>query len=154
VKEISEDTLNVVNTLKAYSQNGLRKEKDFKYILEYCVRNGDDTLIVSLLQAGAALRNLSVKLADSSLPDDAAVLVQKEFQSQLERFRDLIAGVRAGFGESQDMFLKDLGDRMDEIYLDQTKGNVLNLIDLASDFYLFKTMQTEHRESRKGSENA
>lgn len=149
--KLSQDTEYVVKTLKAYSKSGLRKENDLAALLEFCAGQGDFELMQKLMQGGAALRNLSGKLQDSALPEDAAQLVQREFQQQLEWFRGNLMDVRERCKSLESEGWQDWGDRLDDIYLEQTKGSVLNLIDLAIDLYLFKTMQMEHRESRKDS---
>jgi hypothetical protein len=145
MKEISKDTENVVKTLKAYTKNGLKKENDFGQILEYCVSTGEIEVLQHFMRYGNALTKLSLKLGDSSLPEDAVILVQREFKDQLERVSSIVEHiVNSGWD-------KDYSDRLEQVYLDKTKGSVLNIIDLSSDFAAFKTMQTEHRETQKDS---
>jgi len=144
-KEISADTLNVIGTLESYSKKGLRKKNDLAYLLEFCASTSDYDTMQALLLHGSALRNLSSKLAEGNLPEDALNLVQNEFSEQLQKISAVIQTIVDVNWDQQHSL------RLTEIYLEQTKGSVMNILDLSSDLHLFKKMQSEHRQTRSSS---
>lgn len=142
MKQVSKDTANVIGTLEGYAKSGLRKKNDLELIFEFCAETGNIELLRDLVLHGTALRNVSLKLTDPSLPEDSKVLIQAEFQNQLEIMTKLIGNIKeSGWDE-------EFSGRIDQIYLEKTKGGVMNIVDLSNDLYLFKQMQNEHQNSK------
>lgn len=140
--EISKDTQNVVDTIESFTEKKLQKKNDFSTIMELAVTN---LLIEQYTEAifnGTAFFKLSKKLKTIDPNDESAKNFKKEFENYLERFKNGIMLIAAKLDE------KELTDRFQTTYFELTRGCVLNLIDLAHDFALFKEMQTSNKDNQ------
>ncbi|PKL77910.1 MAG: hypothetical protein CVV25_13260 [Ignavibacteriae bacterium HGW-Ignavibacteriae-4] len=141
--EISKDTQNVVDTVESFTNKQLQKKNDFSVIMELAVSN---LLIDEYSQAvfnGTAFFKLSRKLNKIDPNDESAKNFKVEFESYLEQFKTNIQTIAEKLEDDK------LVDRFETTYFQLTRGCVLNLIDLAHDFAIFKEMQTSNKEGKE-----
>ncbi|MFA7325820.1 MAG: hypothetical protein WC121_04090 [Candidatus Kapaibacterium sp.] len=141
--EISKDTQNVVDTVESFTNKQLQKRNDFSVIMELAVSN---LLIDDYSQAvfnGTAFFKLSRKLNKIDPNDESAKNFKVEFESYLEQFKTNIQNIAEKLENDK------LVDRFETTYFQLTRGCVLNLIDLAHDFAIFKEMQTSNKEGKE-----
>ena len=141
--EISKDTQNVVDTVESFTNKQLQKRNDFSVIMELAVSN---LLIDDYSQAvfnGTAFFKLSRKLNKIDPNDESAKNFKVEFESYLEQFKTNIQNIAEKLEDDK------LVGRFETTYFQLTRGCVLNLIDLAHDFAIFKEMQTSNKEGKE-----
>ena len=132
--EISKDTLLVIEAIDNYSEGTLRKKNDLTNIFEICASFNLTKEIETLIFSGKILWNLYRTIKRPDLEQDTLVGVQNEFQNTLEKIREVLISIQ---NNSEETFQK----RLQDTYLEMTKGCVLNIVDLCHDFGKFKDMQ-------------
>lgn len=132
--EISQDTQNFINAVDEYTQGKLRKKNDVSVCFEVGATFGGEQELASLIFNGKVLWNLSQKIKTTSKDAEGLENVQREFEKALEYQRNNLLSVQSQLDE------KD-AKRFQEIYLDMTRGAVLNIIDISHDFAIIKDMQ-------------
>ena len=141
--EISQDTQNVVDTVESFTKKQLQKKNDFSVIMELAVSN---LLIEDYSQAvfnGTAFFKLSKTLNKIDPNEESAKNFKVEFENYLEQFKTNVLTI------SKQLEDEKLIERFDNTYFQLTRGCVLNLIDLAHDFAIFKEMQTSNKEGKE-----
>ena len=141
--EISKDTQNVVGTIESFTEKLLLKKNDFSVLLELAVTHNHVEAFPNAVFNGTAFFKLSKKLNIIDSNDESAKNFKNEFESFLEQFKSNIKSITSDLDEPE------LVDRFEITYFALTRGCVLNLIDLAHDFSLFKEMQTHNKQSQK-----
>ncbi|TNE32826.1 hypothetical protein EP342_04530 [bacterium] len=141
--EISKDTQNVVGTIESFTEKLLLKKNDFSVLLELAVTHNHVEAFSDTVFNGTAFFKLSKKLNKIDPNDESAKNFKNEFESFLEQFKSNIKSITSDLDEPE------LVDRFEITYFALTRGCVLNLIDLAHDFSLFKEMQTHNKQSQK-----
>lgn len=139
--EISKDTQNVVGTVESFTEKSLLKKNDFSLLVELSATFNHIEAFTQAVFNGTAFFKLSKKLNKIDPNDETAVNFKKEFEYYLEMFKTNLSEI------SQDLEDDSLVKRLNETYFELTRGCVLNLIDLAHDFTLFKQMQTSNKEN-------
>lgn len=141
--DISKDTQNVVGTIESFTEKLLQKKNDFSVLLELSVTHNHLDTFPQAVFNGTAFYKLSKKLNKLNPDDESAKNFKIEFESFLEQFKSNIRVI------SNDLVDEELIKRFEITYFALTRGCVLNLIDLAHDFSLFKEMQTSNKENKK-----
>lgn len=136
--EISQDTLLVIEALNNFSENTLRKKNDLTIILELAATYNLDKELSEFIFTGKVLWNLFKTIKRPNNDQESMSGVQKEFEVSLESIRALLIKFQT---LSDNKFQK----RLQDTYLEMTKGCVLNIVDLCHDFGKFKDMQTKIR---------
>lgn len=139
--KLSQDTLDFIEVIDGYSEGKLRKKNDFGTCFEICASYGGENELQSLIFNGKILWNLSKKLRSTTKIDKGIELIQNEFEQTLSKIKAILE-------EIADKLDDENKQRFNDIYLGMTKGNVLNIIDLAHDFTIFKDMQAEMQKKR------
>jgi hypothetical protein len=139
--EISKDTQNVVDTVESFTNKQLQKKNDFSTIMELAVSNLLITEYNEAIFNGTAFFKLSKSLNKIDPHDETASNFKKEFERYLEQFKTNIHTI------TQKLEDNTLIERFDITYFQLTRGCVLNLIDLAHDFAIFKEMQTSSKNN-------
>lgn len=134
--EISKDTLLVIEALDSFSEGTLRKKNDLTNIFEICASYNLTKEIETLIFSGKILWNLYRTIKRPDVEQDTLVGVHNEFQNTLEKTREVLTTIQSN---SDEQFQK----RLQETYLEMTKGCVLNIVDLCHDFGKFKDMQAK-----------
>lgn len=134
--EISQDTKNFIQAIDDYTQGKLRKKNDLTVCFEVGATFGGEQELASMIFNGKVLWKLSQKIKNTPKDAEGIELVQKEFEKALETQRVTIQAINSKLDE------KD-SKRFQEIYLDMTRGAVLNIIDLSHDFAIVKDMQNK-----------
>lgn len=132
--EISQDTQNFINAVDEFTQGKLRKKNDVSVCFEVGATFGGEQELASLIFNGKVLWNLSQKIKTSPKDAEGIENVQREFEKALETQRNNLLSVQSQLDE------KD-SKRFQEIYLDMTRGAVLNIIDISHDFAIIKDLQ-------------
>lgn len=141
--EISKDTQNVVDTVESFTEKKLQKKNDFSVIMELAVSNLMIEEYGHAVFNGTAFFKLSKSLNKINPNEESASNFKKEFENYLEQFKTNIISI------TKHLESGTLTERFDTTYFQLTRGCVLNLIDLAHDFAIFKEMQTHSKEENK-----
>lgn len=139
--EISKDTQNVVDTIESYTKKHLQKKNDFSAVMELAVTNLDIDEFSAAIFNGTAFFKLSKKLNSIDPNDESAKNFKVEFENYLELFKNNIVTITKNLEE------ENLIKRFQTTYFELTRGCVLNLIDLAHDFAIFKELQTSSKDN-------
>jgi hypothetical protein len=132
--ELSQDTQYVLQAIDEASKSTLRKRNDLGSILELGATFGKYNEVSNLIFQGKIIWNLSKQLKKLDSNAEGLNLIQKEFESSLEIFRNDLKNI-------QNDGNLEIKERFQSVYLEQTKGCVLNIIDLAHDFGKLKDLQ-------------
>lgn len=138
--EISKDTQAVIEALDNFAEGSLRKKNDITYILEIGASYGFYEEISTFIFSGKVLWNLFKTIKKTTVDTETLIGVQKEFKNTLEVIRELILKFKE-YGDEK--FQK----RLQDTYLEVTKGCVLNIVDLCHDFGKLKDMQSKYKNS-------
>ncbi len=141
--EISKDTQNVVDTVESFTNKQLQKKNDFSVIMELAVSNLLIDEYSNAVFNGTAFFKLSKSLNKIDPSVESAKNFKIEFESYLEQFKSNIQTISNQLDDNK------LVERFDTTYFQLTRGSVLNLIDLAHDFAIFKEMQTSNKEGKE-----
>jgi hypothetical protein len=140
--EISQDTKNVVDTVESFTERLLLKKNDFSLLLELAVTHNHVEAFPNAVFNGTAFYKLSKQLKKPDISGAATRTFKVEFENYLELFKSQIKTI------SESLEDKELIERFETTYFLLTRGCVLNLIDLAHDFSLFKEMQIYNKENQ------
>lgn len=132
--ELSQDTQNVIQAIDDSANGTLRKKNDLGTILELGASFGKIAEVTNLIFNGKIIWNLSKQLKKLDSSAEGLHLIQNEFENTLEIFRQNLIVL-------QEIANKETKDRFQNIYLELTKGCVLNIIDLSHDFAKLKDLQ-------------
>lgn len=135
---ISNDTQNVIKAIQYISGDSLRKPKDLAVIIELCATYDGSNTINNLIFTGKSVWNLQSKLKKSTSNDEGIMLLQKELYNNIDKMKKSLSEI---IDNSDDKTKK----RFNEIYLEDTKGTLKNLIDLSFDLSVFKELQNQTR---------
>lgn len=140
--QLSNDTQKVVEILQEISNNSLRKPNDTGSILELGATYGKSELVNNLIFTGKSLWNISAKMKKVNPGQEGIEVLQKEITRLFSEFQSLLAE----FKELADV---DFNERLDSIYLAQTRGCLKNAIDLSFDLSCLKDLQSAGKRSSK-----
>lgn len=134
----SDDTEHVLDFLDQASGQGLRKRNDVGVLLELAAERGAHDEMNELIFHGRHLYSLYTTLRKTGPGAEGYQTLEREFAASVERVRDLIAKVLL------DAPAENV-ERFDTQYYAATQGSLRNLIDLAHDLGVFKTVQNERK---------
>jgi hypothetical protein len=137
--QLSNDTLALLDLLDEHSKNNLRKRGDVGVIFELAASFNLVESINKIVFTGTALWNLYNVVKKSTADSEGIHLVQKEMENHIDAFREELHTILSYTGENQTI------KRFHDIYFQMTKGCVLNMLDLAHDFSVFKHLQTKSK---------
>jgi hypothetical protein len=135
---MSPDTENVLDYLDSVAQHGLRKRNDMGTILELAAGRGAHEEMNLILFHGRHLYSLYTTLRKSTSTNQGYQTLEREFASAIETLRDLLAKLLVD-AEGEEI------DRFEKHYYAMTQGSVRNLIDLAHDLGVMKSVQNERK---------
>ncbi len=136
---LAQDTLNVLAHLSATSEEGLRKENDLGLLFEMNARTGDFEEMNQLLFNGSSLYRLYHTLRRSGSNAEGYEGLEREFRENAERLKELIAKALVEAEE-------EVVERFETTYYGMTQGALRNLIDLAHDLNVAKSVQNDQRK--------
>lgn len=134
----SPDTENVLNYLDQVSGEGLRKRNDIGTILELAAEQGAHEEMNGLIFRGRHLYNLYGTLRKSAPGSEGYPSLEREFTTSVEELRNLLARLLVDADEEQ------VG-RFNTQYYGVTQGSLRNLIDLAHDLGVMKSVQNDRK---------
>ncbi len=140
---ISEDTKLVVEFMQAYSDNSIRKPADIEILLEASAASMNSQLMNELIFAGKSVRNLHLKIKKSQSSES---IIEYEFYKNIDRMKSMINSIIP----SDD---SEVIKRFETTYLNDSRGAILNLIDLAHDLTILKNIQSDSRSGKFNSED-
>lgn len=140
--ELSDDTKNLLAAMDEFTEHALRKRNDFGTIFELAAAYGHADAMEKLVFESAAVWKLASKIKKAAGGDEGFHLIKREFESSVQKMLSFIREIMAN-AENQTTL------RFEENYYDNSRGNLLNLIDLAHDFARFKDLQREIRSQRQ-----
>ena len=126
----------VIEALDNFSEGTLRKKNDVTNIFEVCASFNLTSEIETFIFSGKVLWNLYKTIKRPDVEKETLTGVQNEFQNTLEKIREILTTIQ---NNSDEIYQK----RLEETYLQMTKGCVLNIVDLCHDFGKFKDMQAK-----------
>ncbi len=141
---LSSDTENVLNYLDHTSGQGLRKRNDMGVLLELAADMGASEEMNELIFHGRHLHNLYTTLRKTSPGGEGYATLEREFTSAVETVRDLLAKVLVEADQEQVA-------RFETQYYQTTQGSLRNLIDLAHDLGVLKTVQNDRKYGTEGN---
>lgn len=136
--EISGDTENVLAFLDSYSNGNLRKRDDLGTILELAARSGAHEAMNDALFTGRQLFSLYTTLRHESPGSEG-------FRKLEEEFRRTVEALRAAVARLLDDADAEEVERFERLYYAATQGSLRNLLDLAHDLGLLKSVQNERK---------
>jgi hypothetical protein len=134
----SPDTEHVLDFLDQAAGQGLRKRNDMGTLLELAAEHGAHDAMNELIFHGRHLYNLYGTLRKSGAGAEGYQTLEREFAAAAERVRDLIARVLVEADPSH-------VERFETHYYAATQGSLRNLIDLAHDLGVLKTVQNDRK---------
>ncbi|MDB5036339.1 MAG: hypothetical protein JWQ98_3580 [Chlorobi bacterium] len=144
---LSPDTENVLNYLDHASGQGLRKRNDMGTLLELAAETGDHEKMNRLIFHGRHLHNLYTTLRKAAPGGEGYSTLEREFSAAVETIRDLLALVLVDATPEQI-------ERFNAQYYAVTQGSLRNLIDLAHDLGVLKTVQNDRKYNRLDEESS
>lgn len=135
---ISSDTENVLNYLESVAGQGLRKRNDMAVLLELAAESGAFEEMNALTFNGRLLYNLYTTLRKTGAGSEGYAKLQEEFGRATETLRELLAKILFDAGEAEI-------ERFNTQYYVQTQGSLRNLIDLAHDLGVLKSVQNDRK---------
>ena len=135
---MSSDTENVLNYLDSIAEHGLRKRNDLGTLLELAAARGAHEEMNQLLFHGRHLYNLYTTLRKASSNAQGYQTLEREFAAAIETLRDLLAKILVDAEDEET-------HRFEQHYYAMTQGSMRNLIDLAHDLGLLKSVQNEQK---------
>lgn len=141
---LSEDTVKVLEYLKNYSDNSLRKANDIGIILELGAVSGDSDLINKIIFSGKSIWNLHrtiQKQINSSNSNENVNQLQLELMNSISEIQNYIELLTR-------MTEELVAKRFVEVYLQDKRGSYLNIIDLSHDLAIFKQLQTDMLQNK------
>lgn len=135
---ISKDTKRVIDYLNDFSESNLRKKADLAVLLELGAQKNDSEGINRVIFSGKSLYRLYKSAAGTPAQEQTA----KELIRLTSETRLLLAELTSEADE-------DVKKRFEKVYMAETNGALLNLVDLSHDLSCLKDLQTESRKSQK-----
>jgi len=142
---ISLDTEKVIDFLSEFSGNNLRKPNDLAVILEIGATFGINQLINDLIFCGTSIIHLHKTLQHINNSDKSYHLVSNEFNNLISEITKFLSEI-AELSENQDIV-----NRFQNIYLQETNGSLMNIIDLSNDLYYLKKLQQSSKTNRSNA---
>ena len=139
--EISRDTKEVVKFLLDFSDGNLRKQNDLEIFLEIGAVYGLADLINEFIFNGASLWYISQSLKKIKEGDEISNKLNKE----LLETKDKLSSQIIEFLQFTDEATKEI---IEKKYFNQSRGSLLNLIDLAHDLSQMKSLQNTIRTKK------
>jgi hypothetical protein len=136
--QISPETTHVLAYLDQKSGAGLRKRNDVGVLLELAAESDAHEAINDLAFHGSFLFKLYQTLKKSSPGSEAFVMLEKEFTSAVEKVREGMAKLLVDADEEQ-------VERFNGLYYVMSQGSLRNVIDLAHDLGVLKSVQNEQK---------
>jgi hypothetical protein len=136
--QLSPDTENVLSYLDSVSQNGLRKRNDMGTLLELAASKDAYQEMNDLVFHGRHLFGVFTSLRKSGPGSQGYETLEREFSRGIETLRELLAKVLVD-AEAEDI------DRFEKHYYAMTQGGLRNVVDLAHDLGVLKTVQNEQK---------
>jgi hypothetical protein len=134
----SPDTEHVLDFLDHASGQGLRKRNDMGTLLELAASQGSHDEMNDLIFNGRHLYNLYGTLRKTGAGAEGYQTLEREFAAAAERVRELLAKILLEAAPEQI-------ERFETHYYANTQGSLRNLIDLAHDLGVFKTVQNDKK---------
>jgi hypothetical protein len=141
----SPDTEHVLDYLDHASGQGLRKRNDMGTLLELAAERGAHEEINELTFHGRHLFNLYTTLRRESPQATGYATLEREFSAAVETTRDCLAKALVDAGEEH-------VERFQSQYYAMTQGSLRNLIDLAHDLGVLKSIQNQQKYGSPSSE--
>ncbi len=140
---ISDDTNAVVNFLNDFTNGNLRKLNDFAAIIELSATfNGIDVLN-RLIFTSKIVWNVYLKIKRITPTEEGINLLESEMERSII---EMLQYLKVIIEKADD---DDLIIRFNDVYFQNSRGSILNLIDLAHDFAKFKDLQMLSKQNRK-----
>ncbi|MBS1913221.1 MAG: hypothetical protein JST22_14630 [Bacteroidetes bacterium] len=134
----SEDIEHVLNFLDQAAGQGLHKRNDLGTLLELAIEFDRHEEMNELIFHGRVLHNLYGTLRRASSGAEGYAKVEHEFTAAVETLRDRLAHLLADADEEHIQ-------RFEIHYYAATQGSLRNLIDLAHDLGVLKSVQNERK---------
>ncbi|HVZ38768.1 MAG TPA: hypothetical protein VHI13_05795 [Candidatus Kapabacteria bacterium] len=134
----SEDIEHVLNYLDQAAGQGLHKRNDMGTLLELAIEFDRHEEMNELIFHGRVLHNLYGTLRRASAGAEGYAKVEHEFAAAVESVRDRLANLLADAAEEHIQ-------RFEIHYYASTQGSLRNLIDLAHDLGVLKSVQNERK---------
>ncbi|MCL5991149.1 MAG: hypothetical protein M1419_03490 [Bacteroidetes bacterium] len=131
---ISQDTNEVVKFLQDLSGGNLRKPNDLEVFLEIGASFGQEILMNDFIFNGASIWYLSQALKKIKQGEEGFNKLEKELKENLIKFQSQINTFNS-FSDNE------TSTRISNVYLQNTQGSYLNLIDMAHDLSELKYVQ-------------
>lgn len=141
---ISEETTNVLAYLDDASGQGLRKRNDIGVILELAAEADAHEEINALAFQGSFLFNVYQTLRRANSGGEGYATLEREFAAAVEAVREHVAKLLVIADEEQ-------VTRFNEQYYQSTQGSLRNIIDLAHDLGVLKSVQNEQKYGTHGT---
>jgi hypothetical protein len=136
--DISEETEHVLAYLDQAAGQGLRKRNDIGALLELAASSHLPDEINDLAFHGSFLYNLYQTLRKSAPGAEGYQHLEREFSAAVETVRQLMAKLLVDADEEQVA-------RFDSQYYQMTQGSLRNVVDLAHDLGVLKSVQNEQK---------
>lgn len=136
--EISTSTKQFISLVEQFSSKELNLKTHIEVLIEISSLYEGQTELKRLLFESQILNNLWKKFQHSDKNDEGIELIQKEFESSVERTKESIIP----FLERSE----DFQDEFNNQYFNMTKNSILNLSSLSSDLSLVKIL-IDHKKS-------
>jgi hypothetical protein len=137
--EISEDTQRVIDFLIDYSESTLRKTNDLAIILETAATHSLVDNLAELILSACSVYNLRLTIKKQA--DSPSEALKKEMLKSYQFALDSIKKICEYFDEQS-------ADRFNRTYLTGGDGALMNFIDLAYDFTVFKAAQNDLKNTK------
>ena len=141
---ISEETSHVLTYLDSASGHGLRKRNDVGVLLELAAESDAHEEINALAFQGSFLFNVYQTLRRANAGGEGYATLEREFAAAVESVREHIAKLLVGADDEQVA-------RFNETYYQATQGSLRNVVDLAHDLGVLKSVQNEQKYGTHGS---
>ena len=142
---ISEDTKKVIDFLNDFSENNLRKSNDLSAILEIGATFGLVKSINELIFCGTSIKNLHYTLKHLNESDSSYHSILNELNNSIYEITKLLTEI-AKISDNQDII-----NRFQNIYLQETNGSLLNIIDFSNDLYYLKKLQQTSKSKKSNA---
>lgn len=144
---ITPDIENVLNYLEQVSGHGLRKRNDMATLLDLAASRDAGEEMNALIFHGRHLYNLYNTLRKASAGAEGFAVLEREFATATETVRDHLARILVDAGEEE-------VERFNSLYYQMTQGSLRNLLDLAHDLGVLKSVQNEQKYGSPGAEES
>lgn len=136
--QLSPETSHVLTYLDEKSGQGLRKRNDVGALLELAAESDAAETVNDLAFHGSFLFKVYQTLKKSTPGSEGFVALEREFAAAVETVREKIAALLVGADEEQ-------VERFNSQYYAMTQGSLRNVVDLAHDLGVLKSVQNEQK---------